>query len=74
MLNAKSKKNTHLPQVVRSALDTVVVPSHVASQLVAFPTDVLILFSGQSEHESPSLKYPTSQTQKKKRVNTKYII
>ena len=51
----------HSPQPVRSAFGTV--PSlHVPSQLVAFPTEVLILFSGQSEQESPSLKCPTLQS------------
>ena len=53
------------PQVVWFPLDTVVTPSHVALQLVSFLTDVLIVFPGQMEHESPSMKYPALQTKRK---------
>ena len=47
-------------------LGLVVTPSQAssASQFVAFPTDVLSVFPGQGEHESPFLKYPALQTKR----------
>ena len=56
------KRNS--PQAVRSALGTVVTPSHVVSQAVASPADILMVFPVQGEHESPFLKYPDWQTGK----------
>ena len=58
----------HSPQAVRSALGTVVTPSHVVSQLVAFPGDILMVFPGQGEHKSPFLKYPDWQTGKNRNI------
>ena len=51
-----------------SALGTVVTPSHVVSQVVAFPTDALIVFPGQGKHKSPFLKYPAWQTGKNRNI------
>ena len=59
-LEALQKKDQ--PEAVRSALATVVIPSHVVSQVVAFPVDFFTVFVGQGEHKSPFLKYPAWQT------------
>ena len=51
-------------------LGLVVTPSHAssASQFVAFPTDVLMVFPVQGEHESPFLKYPALQTKSEEKI------
>ena len=61
-----------IPQTVLSALGTVAIPSHVTSQLVAFPADVLRLdlSGGQGEHTSPSLKWLGLQTGNNKRTDS----
>ena len=48
-----------------ASLGTVSIPSHVSSQLVVFPAEVLSVFPVQTVQESPSLKYPTLQTANK---------
>ena len=70
--NQQIQKNSL--QAARSALATVVTPSHVVSQVVAFPGDILTVFPVQGEHKSPFLKYPARQSVTVKNTDLWYIL